>query len=136
MIVQSFNSKRAPKYTYIPATNTKPWYTAQEYAAARARNISPEEYVRRDKVVKELATACPFQTGDTAYPHDKKGYEEYGVCVVIGICRSYKDFNVDEEWPKNDNPYILSFAPMNDRKNIVMCTSNYLTKRNTHLEVC
>ena len=140
MITQSFKSKRAPSFpSYMPAKETsdnKPWYSPQEIAAAAARKITPAEYIRRDNIVKELATACPLQTGDTAYPHDKKGYHLYGACIVVGICRSYKDFSLDEEWPKNDNPFIVSFSSLNNRKDIFLCTSNYLTKRNTHLETC
>ena len=141
MIVQSFPSKRKPKYTgYLPPVTQQQqgpaWYTAQEYAQAKARGITTDEFVRRDNIVKQLATECEFQNGDTAYPRDKKGYTEYGAVLIVGICRTYKDFANDHKWPKNDNPMIITFAPLNDRKQHIFCTTNYLSKKNPHLVTC
>jgi len=133
MIEQSFPSKRV---ITLPHQQESKFYTPAEYAQAHARKITVAEFVRRDDLVKKLSTECPLQTGDTAYPANKKGYEEYGAVIVVGITRSYKDFANDTTWPKNDNPMIVTFAPMNDRKSHVFCTSNYLVKKNPHMAVC
>jgi hypothetical protein len=137
MIVKSFASKRTkPIISYLPQPANPAWYTAAEYAQAKARNISVEEYVRRDKIVQKLATECPYQTGDTAYPSFKKDYMLYGAVLIVGVTRSYKDFSHDHDWPKNDNPMIVTFAPLNDRKQHIFCTTNYLVKKNPYLVTC
>jgi hypothetical protein len=87
-------------------------------------------------LIKQLGTECPFQGGDTAYPSSKKDYETYGPCLIIGVCRSYKDFGYEGKWPKNDNPMIVTFAPLKNKNQHIFCTTNYLVKRNPHLVMC
>ncbi|CAB4240664.1 hypothetical protein UFOVP39_40 [uncultured Caudovirales phage] len=132
MIEQSFKSKRVLP-VYVPFTVN---YSPNDYAQAHARDMSVVEYVRRDNMIKRLATECPFQAGDTAYPDQKKGYETYGAVIIVGICRTYKDFSNDSEWPKSDNPMIITFAPIKNRNEHVFCTTNYLVKKNPHLVMC
>ena len=139
MIVQTFNSIRKVvtyPFTQLTKESKKPWYTAQETAQAAMRGIEVEEYVRRDNIVKALAAECPFRGGDTAYPCQAKGYAKYGAVMVVGVCETYKDFANDATWPKDDNPMIITFMPLNDRTTHIFCTSNYLQKTNTHLETC
>jgi hypothetical protein len=106
------------------------WYTPQEHQQAAMRSITPEEYRRRDDIVREQSNQVKLQTGDTAYPHNKEGYEKYGSCIVVGITRSYKEFPVTEKWKKNDMPYVMSFRPLTgpDKNSIILCTHQYLVK--------
>lgn len=102
---------------------------------AALKKVTVAEYSRRDKIIKDLVQALgPLNYGDTAYPKNKQEYEKYGGLMILGVVHSYKEFN--EEWPKNDNPMIVSFYPMNDRSQVINCTTNYLTKRNEHLAIC
>ena len=140
MIYETFQSKRKVfgyPYTAIgKPTEVKPWYTPVEVAQATQRGLTPAEYVRRDMLVKQLALECPYNAGDTAYPSEKKEYEEYGAVFIVGIAQSYKDFEPDHKWPKNDNPMIVTFAPLKNRGTHIFCTTNFLQRTNTHLETC
>jgi hypothetical protein len=139
MITQTFASKR-PKPTYWPTTYTTTptakYFTPQEIAQAELRNIEPAEYVRRDNVVKRLASMCKLKAGDTCYPSTKDGYEKYGACFVVGVCRSLKDFSVDSKWPKNDTPMIVSFASQKNPGQHMICTHHYMEHRNLHSVTC
>lgn len=142
MIYQTFKSKRQPVFvpsSYLPASmngDDCAFYTEDDYKNAKEAGVSVQEFVRRDSLIKQLATEFPIQTGDTAFPTIKKDYEQYGPCMVFGICRSYKDFGFKSKWPKNDNPMIVTFAPVKLKGQHIWCTTNYLTKKNPHLVVC
>jgi hypothetical protein len=145
MIAETFRSKRpAPtKYwpTIYPAQSpqqvaTHKNYSAHEIHQAEARGITPMEYVRRNNIIKDLSDKVRFKPGDTCYPETKAGYGKYGACMIVGICRSYKDFAFDAEWPENDFPMIITFTPLNDRKSHIHCTWNYLVAKNPHIATC
>lgn len=138
MITQTYDAKTKVVYPFIPTllTHTPTQFSPQDLAQAKARDISPEEYVRRNNIIKNLSDQVKLRPGDTAYPDSKAGYQKYGACIVIGICRSYKDFGFDETWPENDCPYIITFAPLNDRKSHIHCTYHYLVAKNPHLVTC
>lgn len=135
MIEQSFPSVR-PK-PIIKQTHGfvgGKWYSPQEHQQATLRGISPEEYVRRNRIVEQLANDFKMQTGDTCYPITASDYEKYGACMVVGITRTYKEIPPTEPWRKGDNPFLIQFKPSTDRNQVHMCTTNYLSKTNPHLE--
>jgi hypothetical protein len=117
-------------------THTPKHFTAFEIHQSTARGITPEEFVRRNCIVQSLASKVAMRPGDTAYPESKAGYQKYGACLVIGVCRSYKDFSYDDVWPENDCPMIITFAPLNDRNSHIHCTYHYLVHKNPHLVTC
>lgn len=110
--------------------------TPFELHQASQRNITVEEYRRRDRIVKDEAGKANILVGERCYPVTKKDYEKYGALVVLGVCRLYSDFAIDDEWPKNDNPFIYTLAPMEDRTKSFFCTRNWVTKNNNHLNAC
>lgn len=141
MIFQTFKAKRSFGFTpYLPAVKddeTKvPWHTPAEEAQAKEIGISVQEFIRRDALIKQLATEFPMQAGDSAFPVNRKDYELYGPCLIFGVCRSYKEFGFKSKWPKNDNPMIVTFHPIKLKGQHIWCTTNYLTKKNPHLVVC
>jgi hypothetical protein len=140
MITETFASKR-PKATYWPTTypltsNIPKHFTAQEIAQAEMRGITPEEYVRRDNIVKRLSSLVQLRAGDTCYPSNKDGYAKYGCCFVVGVCRSYKDFSADSKWPKNDTPMVVTFASSLHPNQHMICTHHYMERRNLHDVTC
>ena len=138
MIEQHFASKRPkPKYmpTHYPVQQGGGYFSPVEHAQARLRKITPMEYRRRDNIVVKAARECPFETGDTGYPIDAKKYEKYGACTVLYVCRTYKDMGPEETWPDTDNPFILGFRPSVGKPETIICTNNFLSKTNKHLEV-
>lgn len=147
MIAETFLSKRPAAHKYWPATYPAPvnltpqpkeptHFTAHEIHQAKARGIEPAEFVRRNNIIKTLAEKVRFKPGDTCFPETKAGYTKYGACMIVGVCRGYKDFAFDAEWPENDFPMIVTFTPLNDRKSHIHCTWNYLVSKNPHLVTC
>lgn len=135
MIEATYPSVKPKPFTSIGFVGGK-WYTPQEHQQAIMRGISPEEYRRRDDIIREQSNQVKLQTGDTAYPHDAAGMGKYGACIVVGITRSYKEFPVTEKWKKNDMPYVMSFRPLTgpDKDSIILCTHQYLVKNKPTFE--
>ena len=133
MISKTYPSKRSTIYQQFKQigyalSNSSPFVVHQ----ARKRGCSVEEYTRREEIIKKLASDCGFQHGDTAYPKDAADYEQFGVVMIVGVVRSYKDMENDHIWA-DDHPMILSFRPRNDTTCVMNCTTGYLTKTNQHL---
>ena len=134
MITQTYLTKN-PAKVYQPYVH-QPFYSEKEINGARARKITPAEFVRRDKIVRDLWIKTDVNIGDVCYPVAAKAYEESGACVVTGLCRSLSDFGPDDKWPKNDNPMIVSFHSVDKPDKVFVCTYDYLTKENRHLSIC
>lgn len=135
MIEQTFPSLRpVPKPFVSHGFSNGKWFSPQEHQQATLRGISPEEYVRRNRIVESLANAFKMQTGDTCYPVKAADYEKYGACLIVGVTRTYKEIPASEGWRKNDNPFLIQFKASTDREQIHLCTTNWLSKTNPHLE--
>ncbi len=141
MITQTFPSKIKPLLpppivgAGVYQHKGAPWYTPTEIQQANMRKITPQEYVRREEVIRQKALACPFKIGDTVFPADRKDYEKYGAFLVSGVLASYKDTATDHEWAKGDNPLIVTLRSLKDGNNVMFCTSTWLTKTNLHLVI-
>lgn len=131
MIEQSFPSKR-PVKTYFPTNNS--WSSARDQAAADARGITLQEYLRRDAIVRDLAKQVEVSVYNTGYPKAKREYDSLGEVLVTGICKTYADFSKTDEW-KDDNPMIVSFYPLKNKSKNYFCTATYLVKENPHVEI-
>lgn len=79
---------------------------------AGKKNISVEEFKRRDVIVRDMANKCAYMRGDTVYPYSLKEYEDKGKCFVKGLYRTYAEMENDSEWPANDMPFIVTAHPM------------------------
>lgn len=132
MIEQTYPSKRTKSVGFL--TNTKnSFFSPVEAIQARIRKITVEEYVRRDKIIRNEWNACPFKIGDTVYPKSQKDYIDYGPVEITAMLQSYKDTSIEDEWPKNDNPFILTIKPLKGDQSLVFCTANWVVKTNPHL---
>lgn len=132
MIEKTYPSKKLPVQSVV-TTLVKRFFTPADEAQARLRKISTEEYVRRDKIIRTEWNACPFKEGDIVYPKAQKDYMDYGPVKITGMLRSYKDTAIEDEWPKNDNPFILTIQPLKGKQDLVFCTANWVAKSNPHL---
>ncbi len=132
MIEQSFPSKRPKKLPVVGALNA-PWYSSMDYQQAHSRKIDVAEFIRRDNLVRKMFIECPYRPGDTGFPINKKDYEKYGVFIVTGILVSYRDTAYDHEWPKNDNPMVVTIKSLKEPTHVMFCTPSWLAKKNPHL---
>ena len=132
MIEQSFPSKRPKKLPVVAALNA-PWYSPMDYQQAHIRKIDVAEFVRRDNAVRAMFRECSWRPGDTGFPINKKDYEKYGPFLVTGVMTTYRDTAYDHEWPKSDNPMIVTIKSLKDASQILFCTPLWLVKQNPHL---
>jgi hypothetical protein len=111
------------KSPYIPAF---PKTTPVVYNNQQASNggSSWSEVLRRDKIIKELANSCGFILGQMVIPVHIDDDKKYGNCVVIGIARTYTEYGKDVNWPKNDNPMILTLTTENGET--IFATTNFV----------
>ena len=139
MIELTFASKRVvappPPVLEMNKLPRYPSTPANIQQLADAKNISIHEYMRRDKIVQELYATVKLKAGDTAYPIPASGYAKYGAVMVIGVCKTYKDFGTDGHW-NDDNPMIITFSPIKKRDEHIFCTADYLVHRNPHIMTC
>ena len=77
---------------------------------ARKKNLTVEEFVRRDKIVREMYKKVTYKKGDTVYPYIKSEYEKRGRCYIKGVYKTYAE--MEGEWPGNDIPFIVTAHPM------------------------
>lgn len=136
MIEQTFASKR--ETITLEEMKVLPWYPSKPHniqQLADAKKISVEEYMRRDKIVQELYATVRLKAGDTAFPLPVAGYTKYGAVIIIGVCKTYKDFGEDGHW-NDDNPMIITFSPIKKRDTHIFCTADYLVHRNPHTNAC
>lgn len=99
-------------------------FSPYELHQATRKNITPLEWVRRQKIVREAAASAPYKAGDLVYPFTKSKFEEHGQCRVIGICGSYADFG-DNEWPTSDFPFIVLARPLSGDQGSINATVGF-----------
>lgn len=71
-------------------------------------NLPQGEYLKRDRLIKKLAEACPYGFGDLVRPNDDAEFAKYGCYRVVAVCNSwysykgsvYKD-DKDVQWSTN-----------------------------------
>jgi hypothetical protein len=92
--------------------------------------ITPEEYVRRDKIVRQMWAECPFHTNEVVSPKSQEGRDKWGTRLVVKqVFKSYFDFDEKDKWPNDDRPLIITAELQNG--NLVICTPDFLMKGKT-----
>lgn len=105
----------APPPAPAPASSTnKHGLSLREVSQAVKMKITAEEYSRRDKIVKEAFTNCPFHIGEVLEPRTPNNLTEYGKCRIVGIAKDYFEYGgIDSDW---DNvARILTFEPVDPK---------------------
>lgn len=131
MIEQTFLSKRPVVVHKYNSYATTPWYSEEEKRQAALRNISNEEYVRRNKLVADAARSCKLRVGDIGYPATKAGMTKYGPAKITALCWSYRDFELNHKWPEKDTPlFVVNAVSQRDAGQVFVCTADYLVATN------
>lgn len=96
---------------------------------AQKKNVSIEEFVRRDKIVREAAKGANyFRDGDIVYPHTKEEYAKYGKLVITYIIRSYADYE-HEPWDEKSAAMVIGARPEKGSNGDIVCTSGYVSRK-------
>lgn len=82
------------------------------------------EVMRRDKLIKKLALDSNLSVGQVVLPIHADDETKYGECVLIGIAKTYTEYGKDMDWPKNDNPMILTLTTSTGET--IFATTNYV----------
>jgi hypothetical protein len=124
---QTSSSTPPPSPSTQPATSNVTALTNH-----RSKNLLPiEEFQRRNKIITDLAAACPYKVHDLVRPVKDDKYAKEGLYRVTNICQNWTDYkgsSTDEnkvEW--SDNPYIIHVWQLNSKESIVG-TMNYFKK--------
>jgi hypothetical protein len=138
MIVQQFATLRKyvqqhyqppPQYDQTLAVYRRtPTYMDKE--GAKKRNITPEEFVRRDMIVRQKWLDCTWKIGDVLTPVSEAARAQYGNTVVVeNIYKSYNEVHEKEKWSTDDNPYLLSVRPEKGADGgRIICTIDFVMK--------
>lgn len=140
MITQSFPSLRPkppvvvyPPYKYTPPLGPlggprKP--TGWDVQKAEKFKITPEEFVRRDEIVRKMWRECNWREGDVLCPRGPQSRDKYGTNIKVeGIYRTYHDFHENEKWPSDDEPYIMTVRPERGANGgRICCTPDFLMR--------
>lgn len=112
--------RHTPFFPPAPPKSTQSSYPSQpndrpnhmDKQRADQFKISPEEFVRRDKIVRQLNldTAMQYSAGQTVECVMDHSREEYGRLLIRGVFKTYHDFPTAEamSWPPDDKPYIFT----------------------------
>ena len=91
------------------------------------KSISITEWWRRNALVVAQAKETLLQAGDQVIAMDAEMAEKYGVCCVIGVVDKYLDFR-EKEWPKGDNPMIVSVYQLHKPDGVINATYDFFDK--------
>lgn len=130
MIEYHLPSKR--KAPAIPVLGMSPPWTPTK-AANDTKEKEPEntsfvfEKLRRDKIVRDAYSKCPWKPGDLVMPHSIDDQKKYGrKCTVTSVARNLIEYG-DSDWPKTDNPLIV-LVKIDGKNSSFFCTPSYLIK--------
>ena len=142
MIIEHYKAlKQAPPvktpYQPVPKQLQQSWPlgtamrpTEPDRAKALQFNIDPDEFVRRDKIVRQLYLNCNLHIGERVRPAHDTDFEKYGEVAIKKIFKSYFDFPTVEaiDWPDDDDPYIITVSPSKGDSELLVVTSSYLRR--------
>lgn len=95
-----------PANTYgMMANGQSPFFNESE---AKRKNITIEEFVRRDALVRQWAKeADMLWVGKLVYPFSLKEYEEKGAHRITQVLRTYGSFPDNHVWDEDKSRYIV-----------------------------
>lgn len=102
---------------------------------AHSLHISEPEFQRRNTIVKDLYSKCMVKTGNYYFPTTETKKQQYGKCLVKDIFADYYEFPLNETWPKDDHPYIVT-VEAEKIEGLVLCTGDWLNSKPIVEEEC
>lgn len=115
MIVEHLKSKRPPKV-----------YEVTHYT--QSKQLSHQEYLVRDRLIKKLYAECPYKFGDIVRANNDKDFKKEGLYKITGVCSTWYAYkgsaknDVDVEW--SENPKLVTAMCLKTNA-VVEATTNY-----------
>ena len=97
----------------------------------QGNQLGQVEFLRRQKILRDLAADCGYTRGSVVRPADKDTFDKEGYYRVLSIADNwyaYRGSIQDDskvEWPNNDNPKNVTIQSLKDKK-VYECTTNYV----------
>ncbi len=99
-----------------------------KYQAGR-KNVSVEEFVRRDVIIREAAKGTEYlRDGDVVYPHSKEANAKYGKITITYVLRSYADYQ-NEPWSEKSAAMVVGARPERGSNGDIVCTAQYVSRK-------
>lgn len=145
MIVKSFEApvkKKPPNLLVLPHKQTQSSYppmvggkteprpTQADVNRAKQFGCSPEEFVRRDNIVRQLYLDNSFRAGELVRPVSDEVFETYGRFWIKQVYKSYHDFTTGEgtDWPADDKPFLIAAQPDKGEGKLLLCRADTLKR--------
>ena len=110
---KSFFTKEAPKYLPPPKNDNE-------------MGSLFKEAQRRDKIIKALVKGINYVEGEIVTPYNQEGRDKWGEQLIVEkICDSYALYGKNEDWPKNDTPFLIT-CYNKDKAARFNCTPGYV----------
>lgn len=106
----------------------------KSYSVVSYSYLAPhtQEELRRDAVIKRLTRDSDLYPGVQVRPVSDEAFVTEGLSRVVAVARDYKAFkmrgNDDDDWPANDNPYIVVVKQEKPGGTLVTATVGYYRK--------
>jgi hypothetical protein len=131
MLIECYPSKKhyssPPMVIGTPHQFPADW-KFQDYA--KKHSIDVKEVRRRNDIIHHKFMECKVMKGQVVYPKDKSEINKYGSLTIRGVCRNIFDFGATD-WPKDDNPMIVSARPEKQSYEII-CTVDYFNQHTSN----
>ncbi len=96
---------------------------------AQKKNLSVEEFVRRDKLVRDAAKGThALRVGDIVYPHSKAEYEKFGKLTITYVIRSYSEYE-NEDWNERKVDMVIGANTEMGTMSAIVCTPTYISHK-------
>lgn len=95
---------------------------------AKKKGIDFDEFVRRDKLVREKAKEClGMFIGEVVYPYSKAEFDERGEQRIVQIYRSYSDFE-NKDWDEDKWHFLVGARSIKEPTRFMTATPKYFIK--------
>ena len=91
---------------------------------AKKKNLTVEEYRRRDEIVRTEYAKCRYFTGSVVWPYTLNLCNKKGQYRIQGIYKAYHEYDTSE-WPKDDSPFIVTAYPVSHPQETIFTTVAY-----------
>ena len=115
MLVTKITNRKQPP---VPVVYSPPVSTISPQPAALFNEIR-----RRENIIAALVKDFKHKVGDYLEPGNQQDFDKWGKCTVLVICDQYIHLGRDFEWPKNDNPMLITAS--SESGEIFFATTNY-----------
>ena len=125
MIYQNYPNPNKPKKALQLPHIARVDYTVAKRLSEQ-RNITIAEWWRRNGAVERLYKKCAhFTVGNMHFPVNQEARTLYGLCTIKSVFKDYTEVPLAEEWPKDDQPYLITVSS-SEQQGLILCTEDWL----------